>query len=93
MLTIVHGENDSLIFTGDLVPGTHWVHLPITMGYDRFAEKVIDEKAELYQTSVSKNWWHFYTHDANYCMSKIIKSEKGRFSPENKKESIQKMPL
>ncbi|SEJ72289.1 Metallo-beta-lactamase superfamily protein [Azotobacter beijerinckii] len=28
-----------VLFAGDLVPGAPWVHLPITMGYDRFPGK------------------------------------------------------
>jgi len=32
----------------DLVPGRAWVHLPITMGYDRYPERLIDEKAQLF---------------------------------------------
>lgn len=45
MLTRVSGgpEGD-VTFMGNLVPGTPWVHLPITMGYDRYPEKLIDER-------------------------------------------------
>src|SRR5512136_2528858 len=32
---------ERLVFPSDLIPGTAWVHLPITMGYDRFPEKLI----------------------------------------------------
>ena len=28
----------------ELVPGVPWVHVPITMGYDRLPERLIDEK-------------------------------------------------
>lgn len=84
MLTKVNGTNESVIFTGDLVPGTHWVNLPITMGYDRFAEKVIDEKQNLYASSDLKKTWMFYTHDISTAMSKVQLNEKGRFEPTQK---------
>lgn len=33
-----------VLYPGDLIPGAPWVHLPITMGYDRFPEGLIEEK-------------------------------------------------
>ena len=38
---------DRTIGTADLIPGRPWVHLPITMGYDRYPELLIDEKTRL----------------------------------------------
>jgi len=37
------------VFAADLIPGRPWVHLPITMGYDRFPELLVDEKNTLPQ--------------------------------------------
>ena len=81
MLTCIDGENSSVIFTGDLVPGRHWVHLPITMGYDRYAEKVIDEKQQLYGSQDLSRTYLFYTHDNEVAMSRIEKTEKGKYIP------------
>ncbi|MEZ4871631.1 MAG: MBL fold metallo-hydrolase [Bdellovibrionales bacterium] len=81
MLTCISGDKFKVIFTGDLIPGRHWVHLPITMGYDRFAEKVIDEKADLYETQNLNNTYLFYTHDDKTAMSRVEKNEKGKFEP------------
>jgi len=36
-----------LVFISDICPGIPWVHLPITMGYDRFPEKIVDEKQKI----------------------------------------------
>ena len=44
ILSTVKGQKKSIFFCGDLIPGTPWVHLPITMGYDRYPELLIDEK-------------------------------------------------
>lgn len=79
MHTVFQGEHHQVVFAGDLVPGTAWVHLPITMGYDRFAEKVIDEKAALYQNIVPLGSWLFYTHDAKVAMSKVTTAGDGKF--------------
>jgi glyoxylase-like metal-dependent hydrolase (beta-lactamase superfamily II) len=81
MLTVCKGDQSTVIFAGDLIPGLPWVHLPITMGYDRYPELLIDEKAKLYETAVPENWWVFYTHDPNQVASKIRQDEKGRFQP------------
>src|SRR5688572_7993571 len=41
----VDGEtHGGVVFCADLIPGRPWVHVPITMGYDRNAELLIDEK-------------------------------------------------
>lgn len=52
-----------LVFAADLIPGAAWVHLPITMGYDRFPERLIDEKSSLLADLVAANGWLFFTHD------------------------------
>jgi glyoxylase-like metal-dependent hydrolase (beta-lactamase superfamily II) len=79
MHTIAHGRTASIIFAGDLIPGRAWVHLPITMGYDRFAEQVIDEKKSIYDNFAGEDHWFFYTHDHEVAMSHIKKDESGRY--------------
>ena len=63
MHVLFRGDQRSVFFAGDLIPGRAWVHLPITMGYDRFPEKIIDEKEAVYQRAVKEDWWIFFTHD------------------------------
>ncbi len=87
MHTICYSEKTAVIFAGDLIPGTQWVHLPITMGYDRYPEMVINEKEELYRDVVDKQWWVFYTHDNEYSCSRIQNKE-GRFSPIDLKKAV-----
>ena len=43
-----------VVFAADLIPGRPWVHLPITMGYDRYPELLIDEKAALLTDLVAR---------------------------------------
>lgn len=93
MLTICEGAKNNIVFAGDLIPGLAWVHLPITMGYDRYPELLIDEKAKLYEQAVSENWWVFFTHDPSYVMSHITANEKGRFEPTDPQSTATHLPL
>jgi glyoxylase-like metal-dependent hydrolase (beta-lactamase superfamily II) len=82
-----------VVFAGDLIPGRYWVHLPITMGYDRFPERVIDEKKRFYEQFGHEDVWVFYTHDHEVAMSHIKSDEKGRFVAYNDVASPKAFPL
>ena len=71
MHTVVRGRSGKMVFAGDLVPGRAWVHVPVSMGYDRFPELVINEKEDLYREAVPGRWWVFYTHDAHCAASRV----------------------
>ena len=47
MVTEIMSASGSVVFASDLIPGRAWVHRSITMGYDRFPEKLIEEKVTL----------------------------------------------
>jgi glyoxylase-like metal-dependent hydrolase (beta-lactamase superfamily II) len=79
LLAVVPHDRGPVAFAGDLVPGTPWVHLPITMGYDRFPERLIDEKGQLLAQLVAQGGWLFYTHDPAVALSRVC-VEGGRFS-------------
>ena len=59
-----------VVFAGDLIPGLAWLHSPITMGYDRFPEKLIDEKLELYE-KIKPSDYIFFTHDVDVAMARV----------------------
>lgn len=80
MHTVFRGERDNVVFCGDLIPGTAWVHLPITMGYDRFPELLIDEKAALYREAQPGNWILFYTHDTRVKASRVVREASGKYA-------------
>ena len=69
-----------VVFAADLVPGSPWVHLPITMGYDRFPELLIDEKEALLGDLIERNGRLFFTHDPEVAMARIARDERGRFT-------------
>lgn len=68
-----------VVFGGDLVPGAPWVHLPITMGYDRFPEALIDEKTALLEDLLARNGRLVFTHDPQVALGRISRDGKGRF--------------
>jgi glyoxylase-like metal-dependent hydrolase (beta-lactamase superfamily II) len=68
-----------VVFAADLIPGKAWVHLPITMGYDRYPELLIDEKATLLADLLARNGRLFFTHDPEVAMGRVRKDDSGRF--------------
>jgi len=79
MLTEIAMSKGPVVFCADLIPGEPWVHLPITMGYDRFAEKLIDEKQALLNDMLARGGRLFFTHDSQLACGLLSKNEKGRF--------------
>lgn len=69
-----------IVFGGDLIPGAPWVHLPITMGYDRCAEGLINEKTALLHDLLARNGRLVFTHDPFIGIGRISRDDKGRFS-------------
>lgn len=80
LLTRVEGWSEGPVtFLGDLVPGVPWVHLPITMGYDRYQELLIDEKKELLARIERENGWAFFTHDPAIAAARIAVDANGKY--------------
>jgi glyoxylase-like metal-dependent hydrolase (beta-lactamase superfamily II) len=80
MLSEINTPVGPIVFTSDLIPGAAWVHVPISMGYDRFPELVIDEKMKLLTELHRRNASLFFTHDPNIPCGKLQKDESGKFS-------------
>jgi glyoxylase-like metal-dependent hydrolase (beta-lactamase superfamily II) len=76
----VDGEDHGgVVFCADLIPGRPWVHVPITMGYDRNAELLIDEKREFLEDKLARNVHLFFTHDPGCALAQVTRDAKGRF--------------
>ena len=82
MLAEIVGEHGhgGLVFCADLIPGRAWVHLPVTMGYDRFPEMLIDEKDEFLADMLARGVRLFFTHDVGCAMADVSRDAKGRYS-------------
>ena len=81
LLTELATATGPLVFAADLIPGQPWVHLPITMGYDRFPERLIDEKHALLDDLLDRGGRLFYTHDHECAASRVTRDERGRYRP------------
>lgn len=68
-----------VVFAGDLIPGAPWVHLPITMGYDRFPEGLIEEKTALLEDLLARGGRIVFTHDPEVALGRVSRDAKGRF--------------
>ncbi|MCC7540179.1 MAG: MBL fold metallo-hydrolase [Deltaproteobacteria bacterium] len=71
LMTEVAGDDGPIVFVSDLAPGRPWVHLPITMGYDRYPELLIDEKRALFGDLARRGGRLFFTHDPAAAMSRV----------------------
>lgn len=88
LLTEIDLAGGPMVFAADLVPGTAWVHVPITMGYDRFPEALIDEKHRLLSDLAKRNGRLFFTHDPKIACARVIKDEKGKFRVQEEVETL-----
>ena len=79
LLTEVDTPWTSVVFAGDLIPGTPWVHIPITMGYDRYPELLIDEKRAFLESLITRKGHLFYAHDPDVALSGVAMDERERF--------------
>lgn len=79
LLTEVDTADGPVVFAADLVPGVPWIHVPITMGYDRYPELLIDEKRALLEDLVARNGRLFLTHDPHVSMVTVTRDANGRF--------------
>lgn len=75
----VHGASERVFFCSDLVPGSAWVHLPVSMGYDRYPERLVDEKAALYSEIGGRTGWLFFTHDPRVAAARVERDARGRY--------------
>ncbi|TLX22006.1 MBL fold metallo-hydrolase [Thermomonas fusca] len=77
--TVEGQPHGGVVFCADLIPGRPWVHVPITMGYDRNAELLIDEKREFLEDKLARGVHLFFTHDPGCALAQVVRDEKGKF--------------
>lgn len=79
MLPEVDMPGGPVVYPGDLIPGAPWVHLPITMGYDRFPEALIEEKEALLSDLQARGGRLVFVHDPKVAIGRVMRDDKGRF--------------
>jgi len=88
--TAGHG---GVVFCADLIPGRAWVHLPVTMGYDRYPERLIDEKLDFLADKLERDVRLFFTHDTECAMARVRRDDKGRYSTSEETPELRGEPL
>ncbi|HEX7817117.1 MBL fold metallo-hydrolase [Dyella sp.] len=81
-------EVGGVVFCADLIPGRFWVHLPITMGYDRWPEMLIDEKQAFLDDKLARNVRLFFTHDHDCAMARVTRDERGRYGTTDEQREL-----
>ena len=74
------GGDGGIAFCSDLVPGRPWVHLPVTMGYDRYPELLIDEKRLFLEDKIARGVRLFFTHDLECAVATPVRDPDERFA-------------
>ena len=72
-------ETGGVAFCADLIPGRPWVHVPVTMGYDRAAELLIDEKRAFLEDKLARDVRLFFTHDPACALARVTRDDNGRY--------------
>ncbi|WP_202843961.1 MBL fold metallo-hydrolase [Luteimonas saliphila] len=82
-----------VVFCADLVPGLPWVHVPITMGYDRCPELLVDEKQAFLEDKLARDVHLFLTHDPGIALAQLARDERGRFTAIHQVARLAARPL
>lgn len=87
------GGHGGVVFCADLIPGRSWVHLPVTMGYDRYPEMLIDEKQRFLEDKLARGVRLYFTHDVECAMADVARDDKGRFSTSHARNELHDFEL
>ncbi|MCQ7043943.1 hypothetical protein MRO49_24545, partial [Escherichia coli] len=67
--------------------------VPITMGYDRNAELLIDEKQAFLADKLARDVRLFFTHDSGCALAQVVRDEKGRYSTAHELAELHARPM
>jgi glyoxylase-like metal-dependent hydrolase (beta-lactamase superfamily II) len=87
------GGQGGVVFCADLIPGRSWVHVPVTMGYDRYPEMVVDEKKAFLDDKLTRRVRLFFTHDPDCALANVSRDEKGRYTCIDELAELVQFPL
>ncbi len=83
------GGDGGVIYSSDLVAGRPWVHLPISMGIDRYPELGVDEKHALLDDKIARGVRLFFTHDLECAMALPVKDDRGRYTTTDEQATVE----
>ena len=64
-----------------------------TTSYDRYPEKLLDEKVDILTHLVRTNGSVFFTHDPSTALARIVLNDNGRFGSMNNQSQLQAMKI
>jgi len=82
------GGEGGVAFCSDLIPGRPWVHLPVTMGYDRYPELLIDEKRRFLEDKIARGTRLYFTHDLECAAAAPVLGDDDRFGVTAEQRSL-----
>lgn len=88
LLTIIETPRGRAFFCGDLVPGSAWIHGAITMGYDRYPERLVDEKQPFLQRCFDEKGILLFAHDAQIAAASLARDDRGRLVADQPLEHV-----
>jgi glyoxylase-like metal-dependent hydrolase (beta-lactamase superfamily II) len=92
LLAEIGGEG-GVVFCADLIPGRPWVHVPITMGYDRYPELLIDEKRRFLDEMLARGVRLYFTHDPDCALARVVRDDAGRYATADELPELRGLPL
>jgi len=93
MLAELPSDDGPVVFAADAIPGVPWVHTAITMGYDRYPERLIDEKRALLEDLLARRGRLFFTHDWSTALARVSRDERGRFGVTDPLGEVAALPI
>ena len=87
------GGDGGVAFCSDLIPGRPWVHAPVTMGYDRYPEQLIDEKTRFLDDRIARGVRLFFTHDLGCALAAPTRDEAGRYGVTAERGSVEALDV
>ena len=87
------GRQAGVSFCSDMVPGRPWVHVPITMGYDRYPEMLIDEKSRFLNDKLARGIRLFFTHDPVCAMATVTCDSNKRYATTDEMSELNGLAL
>lgn len=82
-----------VVFCADLIPGRPWVHVPVTMGYDRYPELLIDEKIRFLDDKLARGVRLFFTHDPECAMASVTRDTNQRYGVRDEMAELKGLAL
>ena len=87
------GGDGGVVFCSDLIPGRPWVHVPVTMGYDRYPEQLVDEKSKFLTDKIARGVRLFFTHDLGCALALPTRDDAGRYGVTAERGSVEALDV